>query len=142
MDQSFADTIQNVLSAGIIPENQMEFFTSRLQGGKSNYRKYCDLYYSLPKSCRTKISESLNKYCRYLTNSRNAYTHNNRDGKVILRDKYMIRSTENNELLIKYLLLNEVGVNTTIMGHQFENEFNKVSIEEVEEINQLSAIVN
>jgi hypothetical protein len=142
MDKSFAVTIQNILSADIIPENQMDFFTSRLQGGKSNYRKYCDLYYSLPKNCRTKISENLNKYCRYLTNSRNAYTHNNRDGKVILRDKYMIRSTENNELLIKFLLLKEIGIDLSFIESSFEYEFHSISLKEIEELHQAYSIAS
>jgi hypothetical protein len=54
----------------------------------------------------------------------------------------MIRSTENNELLIKFLLLKEIGIDLSFIESSFEYEFHSISLKEIEELHQAYSIAS
>lgn len=126
IDTDFQETIDKLMNSGLIPSEHTKHFESLRRREKPNNQKYLELYNTIGKQCQDLISSDIKKYCRSLTDSRNAYTHNDRNRSNLLRDEYMANATENNEALIKYLLLMKLGIDQSTLDKNFENEFRKV----------------
>ncbi len=126
IDSDLEVTVKRLINSGLIPNDQKKYFESIHLREKPNYQKYLELYLTIGKQCQDRISLDIKKYCRFLTDTRNAYTHNERNRSNLLRDEHMSNATENNEALIKYLLLMKLGIEQSILDKNFENEFRRV----------------
>lgn len=109
VDKQIQLTIDKIFTANIIPEKQKVFFENSFKNGKSNLQRYRELYYFLPSKLQSSICDNMHDYCYRLKETRNAFTHNDRKKEKLLRNEKMSNATLNNEMLIKLLILHQLG---------------------------------
>lgn len=136
VDKQIKLTVDKIFAANIIPESQVKFFENSFKNGKSNLQRYRELYYFLPSKVQSSISDNIHDYCYRLKETRNAFTHNDRKKEKLLRNELMSSATLNNELLIKLLILNQLGYFEHVKINKCTEYFEKLNFDEFEHTEQ------